>query len=76
MENADSDGYLRFRAGGFADVYRGRYQRKEVALKVLRVFSDMDDFAQLQLRRVSDFLPVQAAPCVRDLQTRNPETPL
>ena len=76
LENADNDGYLRFRAGGFADVYRGRYQRKEVALKVLRVFSDMDDSAQLQLRRVGDFLPVQASPCVIDLRTRNPETPL
>ncbi|KAK7682508.1 hypothetical protein QCA50_014308 [Cerrena zonata] len=33
-------------SGGFADVYRGRYQRKDVALKVLRAFSNTNQVTQ------------------------------
>lgn len=46
-------GFSNFMCGGFADVYRGRYQRKDVALKVLRAFSNTNQVTQLLLRRVS-----------------------
>lgn len=40
--------------GGFSDIYLGRYKHRDVALKVLRVFSNMNEHSRTELTQVSD----------------------
>ena len=45
-------------AGGFADIHIGEYNNREVALKVIRVFSTMNERARHERKQVSIGLTV------------------
>lgn len=44
-------------AGGFADIYRGRWEGYDIAIKCLRIFVLSTDTQKARLRQVSHFSP-------------------
>ena len=57
LNDADIDAHHSIHhAGGFSDISIGTYEQHTVALKVLRVFTSMDEKTRKELTQVRDFI--------------------